>query len=738
MAGLISELKRRNVFRVAVMYIVTAWVIIQVSDAAVPALQLPEWVHSLVFLLLALGFPLALILAWAFELTPEGIKRAEDVSLEESITRLTGRKIDFIIISVLTVAVSILLYERFTTAPDKDTTEALAETSKTIVVSDDMVQSIAVLPFVDMSAEKDQEYFADGIAEELLSVLSKIKGLRVAARTSTFKFKNSNADIAEIAQALNVTTVLEGSIRKAGDRVRITAQLINASDGFHLWSESYDRTLEDIFAVQDEISQSIVTALKLELNIEQRGEAEKTNSVLAYDYYLRGRQYAREPNREDLLTAINFFEQALSEDSNFALAYSGIADAYTWMQEYGGMPAEEAFAKSRTAAEKAIELAPNLAEAWVSLGFIDSYEGRRDEAIEKYEKAIELKPNYALVYFLLGGQVRNRLDFAQAEKLFKQGLELEPNSSIGMDFLANMYGQMGRSNDQMKYVRRMIRDDPDDAYAYEILASLMARTGHYAEAILARQLVHRLRPGDAHPSWMAANFLMQLEDFKQAETWIEASAAQGVGNRYELLARTVYYYDRAEWSTLKEYSQGIPETETNQILRTYGLGDAEVQLGNFAAAETIFRAALDDMNFDPAVPTSTGLMRNFALRLAYVLQKQGKPGAEQIFESVVSGFDQQVRSNMDASNNGLDFAAAIASMTGDVEACIGYLQTMLDRGLVDLPFLRHRYTLDNCRSDPRFAKILVGMEAEAEIELARLIELKFSNVHPREFVNMEF
>ncbi|MEE8119730.1 MAG: tetratricopeptide repeat protein, partial [Gammaproteobacteria bacterium] len=610
MAGLISELKRRNVFRVAVMYIVTAWVIIQVSDAAVPALQLPEWVHSLVFLLLALGFPLALILAWAFELTPEGIKRAEDVSLEESITRLTGRKFDFIIISVLAVAVSILLYERFTTAPEEDTTEVVAETSKTIVVSDDMVQSIAVLPFVDMSAEKDQEYFADGIAEELLSVLSKIKGLRVAARTSTFKFKNSNADIAEIAQALNVTTVLEGSIRKAGDRVRITAQLINASDGFHLWSESYDRTLVDIFAVQDEISQSIVTALKLELNIEERGAAEKTDSVAAYDYYLRGRQYAREPNREDLLTAINFFEQALSEDPNFALAYSGIADAYTWMQEYGGMPAEEAFAKSRTAAEKAIELAPNLAEAWVSLGFIDSYEGRRDEAIEKYEKAIELKPNYALVYFLLGGQVRNRLDFVQAEKLFKQGLELEPNSSIGMDFLANMYGQMGRSNDQMKYVRRMIRDDPDDAYAYEILASLMARTGHFAEAIMTRQLVHRLRPGDAHPSWMAANFLMQLEDFEQAETWIEASAAQGTGNRYEQIARTFYYFNRGEWSTLKEYADQIPDIGSNQITRTFALGDAEAQLGNFAAAEKVFRAALDDINFDPAVPTSTGLMRN--------------------------------------------------------------------------------------------------------------------------------
>ncbi len=604
MAGLISELKRRNVFRVAVMYIVTAWVIIQVSDAAVPALQLPEWVHSLVFLLLALGFPLALILAWAFELTPEGIKRAEDVSLEESSTRLTGRKIDFIIISVLAVAVSILLYERFTTAPEEDTTEVVAETSKTIVVSDDMVQSIAVLPFVDMSAEKDQEYFADGIAEELLSVLSKIKGLRVAARTSTFKFKNSNADIAEIAQALNVTTVLEGSIRKAGDRVRITAQLINASDGFHLWSESYDRTLVDIFAVQDEISQSIVTALKLELNIEERGAAEKTDSVAAYDYYLRGRQYAREPNREDLLTAINFFEQALSEDPNFALAYSGIADAYTWMQEYGGMPAEEAFAKSRTAAEKAIELAPNLAEAWVSLGFIDSYEGRRDEAIEKYEKAIELKPNYALVYFLLGGQVRNRLDFVQAEKLFKQGLELEPNSSIGMDFLANMYGQMGRSNDQMKYVRRMIRDDPDDAYAYEILASLMARTGHFAEAIMTRQLVHRLRPGDAHPSWMAANFLMQLEDFEQAETWIEASAAQGTGNRYEQIARTFYYFNRGEWSTLKEYADQIPDIGSNQITRTFALGDAEAQLGNFAAAEKVFRAALDDINFDPAVPTS--------------------------------------------------------------------------------------------------------------------------------------
>ena len=237
---------------------------------------------------------------------------------------------------------------------------------------------------------------------------------------------------------------------------------------------------------------------------------------------------------------------------------------------------------------------------------------------------------------------------------------------------------------------------------------------------------------------MAASFLMQLEDFEQAQTWIDASAAQGAGNRYEILARANYYLNQAQWSKLKTYAETLPTSGADQLSHVFALGDAELGLGNFAAAESVYRTGLDYMKFDVSKPTTGFVVAFFARQLAYALQKQAKPEAEQVLKSVAAGFDQQVRPYMDASNIGLRTAALIASMSGDVDACIGYLQTMLDRGLLNIPLLRHRPLLENCRADPRFADILAGMENEAEIELARLVELKFSNVHPREFVNMEF
>ena len=293
--SVIAELKRRNVFRVALLYLVAAWVILQVAQLLFDVLKLPDWTSRLVLGLLALGFPLALIFSWVYELTPEGLKREHEVERNASITAETARKLDLIVVGLLVIAIVVVAVERFIprTAPIPAATDAASGASSAEAPVQAAAKSIAVLPFADMSAGKDQEYFADGLSEELLNLLAKIPDLRVAARTSAFKFKGEKIDVKEVAQKLNVAHILEGSVRKSGNKVRITAQLIKAADGYHLWSETYDRTLDDIFVVQDDIAGEVVKALKLTLLGPTPVPRSKPVDSEAYNLALQGRFFSR-------------------------------------------------------------------------------------------------------------------------------------------------------------------------------------------------------------------------------------------------------------------------------------------------------------------------------------------------------------------------------------------------------------------------------------------------------------
>ncbi len=274
-----GELKRRNVVRVTVAYVIVGWLILQLTDVLVPLLTLPEWAGRLIFLLLLVGFPLALFFAWAFELTPEGLKKGKDVDRSDSITHLTGRKLDFGIIGVLVVAVGFLLVDKIYLSEEDTAADEVIATER---------QSIAVLPFVNMSPDPDQEYFSDGLSEEILNLLAKIPELKVIGRTSSFAFKGKNEDLRIIGEALGVNTLLEGSVRKSGDRVRITAQLIDVSDASHIWSETYNRTLDDIFAVQDDVAAAIIDAMQIHVSaIPTRGRP--TENTVAYALLLKAR-----------------------------------------------------------------------------------------------------------------------------------------------------------------------------------------------------------------------------------------------------------------------------------------------------------------------------------------------------------------------------------------------------------------------------------------------------------------
>ncbi len=322
---LVSELRRRNVLRMALLYAVAAWLIVQVAEVLIDLAKLPDWIGTTTLWLLTVGFPISLIFSWFYEITPEGISLEKDVDPEVSITHVTGRRLDFIVISLLCAGLILFAYDKWWMQgpPEK---------------------SIAVLAFENMSGDPGQEYFSDGISDELLNLLAQIPELTVISRSSAFSFKGKDITIPEVAEQLNVALVLEGSVRRDGDRVRITAQLIEARSDSHLWSKSYDRTLDDIFTVQDEIAGAIIDALKVKLalvaGVAVQPTIIKAANTDAYDAYLRGRELIY--RRENLEDAVRHLERSLRLDSNFAPAHAQLAIATILLTGYGSITAEEA------------------------------------------------------------------------------------------------------------------------------------------------------------------------------------------------------------------------------------------------------------------------------------------------------------------------------------------------------------------------------------------------------------
>lgn len=388
----LGELKRRNVFRVAGVYAVVGWLLVQVGASLEEAVGLPAWFDGFVVSLLAIGFPIALIFAWAFELTPDGIKRTSEVDAGESVTPQTASKLDGVLVAALLIFAAAMLLPGLRTLQDPP------ESSVDAAVAD-ADASIAVLPFADLSPDGDQEYFADGISEELLNVLAKVSGMKVAGRTSSFAFKGRNEDLREIGRVLGVAHILEGSVRSQGAKVRVTAQLVQVSDGFHLWSDTYDGDLSDIFAVQDDIASKILVAMRQQLNVDEAPVVAPVlrTDVTAYGLFLEARDliFTREPGR--LERALALLNQALAIDENYAPAYAARAKALVLLSDrpgsYGTLPSGDAMRRAKLDVEKALSLDPLLADGHAVQGLINSDTGRPDFAITSLRRAIELNPN---------------------------------------------------------------------------------------------------------------------------------------------------------------------------------------------------------------------------------------------------------------------------------------------------------------------------------------------------------
>ena len=532
--SLFKELKRRNVVRTSVTYIVVAWLIIQVGNTLFTTLELDASARKLLFAILLLGFFPAVIFSWAFEITPEGIKHERDVERDEAYTNLTGKKLDILTIILVLLAMLMFTIDRFTRPdyslpPQTLSSEAPQDSSdeKIVSQSDNKLTptdsstvtannspSIAVLAFANMSPDNENAYFSDGISEEILNALVKVKGLRVVARSSSFAYKGQNPDLRELGAKLNAGHVLEGSIRRAGDRVRITAQLISANDGFHMWSEVYDRELDDIFTVQEEIAKSIVDALRLNIMADSGVGKVATTNIEAYDLYLKGRAMLRNANvTEDYINAVAMFDSAVNIDSNFAEAHAGRCEAFT--HGYGRSHDTSLIELAVKACDQAQELDADAPQVLISRGELNTIQGEYALAKEFFQKAILLRPNDARAHRGMG-DVLDRLDNKEASiTSLKTAIELQPDDADVHSQLGIIYFKNGLFQKAADKFLTAIQLNPEKSINYSNLGGTYFYLGEFGKAAETFRQSIAIAPDASAYSNAGTNYYFQ-GDFEAA------------------------------------------------------------------------------------------------------------------------------------------------------------------------------------------------------------------------------
>jgi TolB-like protein/Flp pilus assembly protein TadD len=471
-----AELKRRNVYKVAVAYVVVSWLLIQAASIFLPAFDAAPWVIRIFILVIILGFPVALISSWAFEITPEGLKLESEIDPNQSITRRTGRKIVALTIAVAVVAAGLFVYQLI-----RPKLDASAPASTAAIPN----KSIAVLPFDNLSRDPDNAYFCEGVQDEILTRLAKVADLKVISRTSTQHFKSAPENLPQIAKQLGVAHIVEGSVQKAGDQVRVNVQLINAMTDAHLWADTFDRKLTDIFAVESEIAKTIAETLQAKISGSEKSSIAKapTANPEAYELYLKGRFFWNKRSGADLRKSIEYLKQAIEKDPGYALAYAALADSYGILRFYGGASPAESIVPAAAAAKKALELDDSLAEAHASLGLIATEELEIERAVKELERAVQLNPNYATGHHWLGLAFTASGQFDRCVAELKRALELDPLSMVINADLSIGYTYARRYDEAEGQARKALEIDPQSFLAHYYLGLALQLKGQLKEAI---------------------------------------------------------------------------------------------------------------------------------------------------------------------------------------------------------------------------------------------------------------
>ena len=475
-----AELKRRNVYKVAAAYAVIAWLLIQAASILFPTFEAPPWIMKVFVAIVALGFPVALVIAWAFESTPKGIERTMVADALHRHSR--GRA--WIYVVIIGAALSVALFflgrcsARNSVTPQQDASWARAHPM--------IDKSIAVLPFDNLSRDPDNAFFAEGVQDEILTRLAKVADLKVIARTSTQKFKSSPENLSDIAKQLGVFNILEGSVQKANDQVRVNVQLINATTNAHLWAEIYDRKLTDIFAVESDIAKTIADTLQAKLTGSEKQQIAKkpTDNSEAHELYLKGHFFWNKRTAADIQKSVDFYNQAIARDPNYAPAYAGLAEAYVLFPDYGVASPTESLPRLKAAATKALELDASLAEPHAALGMAYSYyDYDFAKSIAEFERAIELNPNYATArqWGSTPYQAMGNFDRAIAEE--KRAIELDPLSLIINAELSRIYLSKRSLDESLAQSRKTLEIDPGFHVARDYLAQALQLKGQLPQAI---------------------------------------------------------------------------------------------------------------------------------------------------------------------------------------------------------------------------------------------------------------
>lgn len=569
-----KELKRRNVIKSTFAYLVVSWIIIQVALAVLPTFGASEAVVQVIIIVLAIGLPIWIIISWIYDITPEGFEKTPIESEKQIYKELINKRTNAFIIVSLFIAV-IVMGLKLSNVFSSDSNEQYA---------------IAVLPFVNMSDDKEQEYFSDGISEEIINMIAHVPELKVIARTSSFSFKGKNQDVKDIGEKLKVSHILEGSVRKSGNTLRITAQLVNTSSGYHLYSETFDRELDDIFDIQDEISQNILDAIKIELLGEKKEAIFKkyTNNVEAYELYLKGKFYYNQYTKEAFLKAIDYFNEAIAIDPNYAIAYAGISYCYMTLLWFNWMPADQALPIALEAAQKSNQLDDLIAESHLAIGRIKLHHewNIRDAKVE-FKKAIAINPNdpEILVQLAFCANLTSRNE--EAMEYANKAIGLDPFSlmNVWMASIASFYN--GDFNNHFENGNRLIELAPDFYGGYSIIAENYMLAGQYEEA---------------------------LENFKIAANFVE--------DDYNVSCLGYVYGIMGDHDKAREIIEKLKKMDGIVLFRNHSIGHVYKALGELDTAFEYFNKAAENRE---------GIMLWFKLNHPDLLED---PRAAEILEKI--------------------------------------------------------------------------------------------------------
>ncbi|HYJ04421.1 MAG TPA: tetratricopeptide repeat protein [Chthoniobacterales bacterium] len=712
-----TELKRRNVYKVAVAYAVVAWLLLQLASILFPTFEAPAWVMKVFIALVAAGFPIALILAWAFDLTPEGIQRAADAGA----ARKSPRRGWIALVAIAAVAAAAVGVWQWQSGADEKRAGAASAPLPPPAAE---MKSVAVLPFVNMSGDPANEYFSDGITEEILNAIAHLPNLRVAARTSSFAYKGKNEDIAAIAKNLRVTNVVEGSVQRMGDRIRVTAQLIDASSGLHLWSNQFDGDTKDLFAVQDKIAQAIARELKLTFEGRTNSTVRSgTENAASYDAYLKALDATG--NKRDVPGALAFIDQAIALDPKFAAAYALKAKLLSNMAFLFTTTSSAAYdqyvAQGDIAAKRAVELDPNLADGYFALGEIARRRGDDATAVENFTRATKLKPADQLAWQGLGLTAR---DLATSLKHLRHAKELGMTDLYLDRQIASVLDAMGQPEEAHRTMVEVHRSHPEfipahvDLGRYEIW--LRGRPDRalqfFVEAYRkAPAFVDASVPITAYPALV----FMLSGDLEEAERWLARASATGpdspaVGALQMLLAGA-----RDNGEEISKLASDLPSRPGIAAVHKGFAGDAAILSGNFEAAANIFRALIDSSGAkdDPNKPTMR--VRRRQLKLGYSLLKLGKTAeAASLLQGIQIAVAAEPRfsigggSSFYETTSGIFYTdAELHAARGEKEKSLEALKSMLtlpDDGLIPIGSLpvaiEDSPLLESVRDTPEFAE----------------------------------